>query len=146
MAAMVPTPTTEEAMTPKIELKPAGVAAGDPMLAKKPNVAGFKFVGGKKSEWSGPLTDVTSPIFDLETGKRSVIGSLPDMSPEDAVEAVNAAAAAWDKGQGAWPQMSLAMRIAAIEKFVEELAKSRQSMVDGAPPAAPAPVHSSSSS
>ena len=52
------------------------------------------------------------------------------MSPEDAKEAVEAAAVAWDKGQGEWPQMSLAQRIAAIEGLVVELQKAREAMVN----------------
>ena len=93
-------------------------------------MAGFTFIGGKKAEWSGATTDVTSPIFDLATGKRAKIGELPDMSEKDAIQAVEAAAAAWDKGQGEWPQLSLAKRIAAVEKFLEELQKVRAPMVD----------------
>lgn len=111
-------------------LKPASIGASDPMWARKPNCVGFKFMAGKKTEWTGPLDDVTSPVYDAATGKRAVIGSLPTMSETDAVEAVEAAAAAWDKGQGEWPRMSLAKRIAAIEKFMEELLKVREQMID----------------
>lgn len=134
--AMETTPTTEEAMQPKVELKdepkvePCGVSSADEKWATKPSIAGFKFIGGKKTAWEGALTDVTSPIFDKATGRRSVIGSLPDMAEADAIESVNAAAAAWDKGQGEWPQMSLAKRIAAIEALFTELAKSRDAMIE----------------
>jgi len=121
------TPTTAEATAPP--LPPAGICSADPEWATKPDVAGFKFIGGKKTEWTGPTTDVTSPIFDTATGKRSVIGTLPDMSPSDAKEAIDAAALAWDKGQGVWPRMSLAKRIAAVELFMEELLKARTPMV-----------------
>ena len=42
---------------------------------------------------------------------------------------VQGAAAAWDKGQGEWPRMSLANRIEAIERLVLELRKAREQMV-----------------
>ena len=65
------TPSTPEAMNQQV-LKPAGITTTDEMWAKKPSVAGFKFIGGVKTEWSGPMTDVMSPIFDTATGARSV--------------------------------------------------------------------------
>ena len=111
-------------------LPPAQCSASDAAWATKPYLAGFKFIGGKKTEWTGPLDDVTSPIVDSATGKRAVIGSLPTMSDEDAVEAVEAAAAAWDQGQGEWPRMSLTKRIVAVEKFMEELLKVRPEMIN----------------
>jgi len=123
------TPTTEQAMI-QTTLEPCQCGPEDPMWSTKPNVSGFKFVGGKKSEWTGKMDDVTSPIFDAATGKRAVIGSLPTMEIPDAVEAVEAAAAAWDKGQGVWPRMSLAKRIEAIEKYLEELNKFRTPMIN----------------
>ena len=46
-----------------------------------------------------------------------------------ALEAVNAAAAAWDRGQGVWPRMSLEARIDAIESFVKSLRKRRSELV-----------------
>ena len=73
---------------------------------------------------------VTSPIFDEATGERAVIGQLPSMSSEDAMAAVTSAVAAWDKGQGEWPQMKLADRIAAIEAVVIELRSMRAQIVE----------------
>jgi glyceraldehyde-3-phosphate dehydrogenase (NADP+) len=76
------------------------------------------------------MDEVTSPIFDESTGLRAVIGSMPRMSSDDAIEAVRAAAAAWDKGQGAWPQMKLIDRIAAVEATVAELRAIRSDIVE----------------
>eukprot|EP00965_Chrysotila_dentata_P180700 5964173-Pleurochrysis_carterae.AAC.1 len=39
-------------------------------------------------------------------------------------------ASAWDRGQGEWPQMSLAARIAAIEAVCEELQSIRDEIVN----------------
>lgn len=112
-------------------LPPASVGPESGWFAKKPMVDGvFKFIGGEKLPFSGDAIDVTSPIVDATTGKRAVVGRLAQFSEADSVAAVHAAAAAWDRGQGTWPQMSLAGRIDAIERFVVELKKSRQAMVD----------------
>jgi len=88
-----------------------------------------KFIGGTKTPWTGDCVEVTSPIVD-ESGARIPIGKVAALNPEDAVEAIEAAAQAWDKGQGVWPQMSLASRIAAIEKFIELLQPVRESIVN----------------
>jgi len=42
---------------------------------------------------------------------------------------VRAAAVAWDRGQGVWPRLPLAKRIAAIERLVVELRAIREQMV-----------------
>jgi len=112
-------------------LPPAAAGPNDEMYKKKPMVnCDFKFIGGKKVPFVGNSIDVTSPIYDEATGARTVIGRLPQFSTEDALEAINAAAAAWDRGQGTWPQMSLAERITAIENVVSELRKIREEIVN----------------
>ena len=97
-----------------------------------PHVDGgaFKFIGGKQVPYEGKTLTVTSPIYDLETQERMAIGTLPDMVAENAVDAVNAAAEAWDRGQGQWPQMSLAARIDAIEKVVAALRERRSELIN----------------
>ena len=111
-------------------LEPAAVSPKDDRYAAKPVVdCSFKFVGGSTSAWSGKTDVATSPIYNATTGARAVLGAIPSMGEEEAMEAVQAAAAAWDKGQGEWPRMSLANRIEAIERLVLELRKAREQMV-----------------
>ena len=112
-------------------LPPAGVKKTDERYVNRCNVDGaFKFIGGEKRPFEGKLITVSSPIFEVEGNSRSPIGTLPDMTTQDAVDAVQAAAAAWDKGQGVWPQMPLAERINAIEALVEALKERRSDLVD----------------
>ena len=112
-------------------LPPAGVRKSDQHYVNRPQTdCAFTFIGGKQSAHEGTVVDVTSPIFDVDTGERVVIGRLPAMADADALKAVHAAAAAWDKGQGEWPQMPLSKRIDAIERLVEELKQRRSEIVN----------------
>jgi glyceraldehyde-3-phosphate dehydrogenase (NADP+) len=96
----------------------------------KPHVAGnVVFINGKTEPWEGKTTAVTSPIIDAETGERAVIGELAAMDEATALRALDGAVNAWDKGQGAWPQMSLKSRIAAIEAVVNDLKARRSEIV-----------------
>ena len=95
------------------------------------------FVNGKQvlldggvHPWRGPSAEVTSPIRDERTGERTVIGELAQMGEDDAVKAVEAAAAAWNRGQGEWPQMPLAQRIERIQAVVEALKQRRDEIVN----------------
>ena len=110
---------------------PASVDASDSMWDSRPFVDGRKTcIGGVVEAWSGPSEEVTSPVFDARTGKRLVIGQLATMGEVDAVRAVEASAAAWDRGQGAWPQMSLAERIERVEGAVAALKERRDEIVN----------------
>jgi len=110
---------------------PISIAPSDEAYKTKPDVDGaFKFVGGERTPWEGDITEVTSPIIDDSTGKRALIGRVAALQESDAVDAVEAAAKAWDKGQGTWPQMSLAARIAAIRRFIDCLKPSRERIVN----------------
>ena len=110
----------------------AGVRKGDLMYDQRPHVDGgaFRFINGQLTPYKGKTLEVTSPVYDLDTDARMPIGTLPDMDSKDALEALDAATAAWDQGQGEWPRMSLAARIAAIERFVEALRERRTELVN----------------
>ena len=97
----------------------------------KPHVNGNRILlDGGVHAWQGPSTDVSSPIQDAETGKRTVIGTLAQMGEEDAIRAVEAAAMAWDRGQGEWPQMPLAGRIERVQAVVAALKERRDEIVN----------------
>lgn len=88
------------------------------------------FIGGELVEWSGATIEATSTIVDERTGARAVLGRLAAMDEESSVRAVEAAAAAWDGGQGEWPQTPLPDRIAALEKFWTVLRARRDEIVE----------------
>ncbi len=88
-------------------------------------------LGGEIRRWDGPAQEVVSPICD-ETAAGPVprvIGSVPQFDEAAALAALDAAAAAWDNGRGAWPTMPVAGRIAALEGFVHRMIDRRDEVV-----------------
>src|SRR3989304_1260781 len=73
--------------------------------------------------WDGPVQEVTSPVCDeTPTGPvQRVIGSFPLFGAKEALEALDAAGRAWDKGPGAWPPMAVAGRVAPAEGVVHRM-------------------------
>lgn len=116
----------------KCPTQPAlSIAPDSEQYGRKPMIeAAFKFIGGERLPFSGDMVDVTSPVVDASTGERALIGRVAQFNEDDARAAVEAAATAWDRGQGPWPQMSLADRIRAIEQYVENLKVIREQVVD----------------
>ena len=109
-------------------LPPAGVHAND---RPRPSVDGaFTFIGGVLSPHARDADDVRSPIWDLETGERAVIGKLARMVETEALAALDAAVTAWDSGQGAWPRMPLGERIRAVEAVMASLSERRSEIID----------------
>jgi glyceraldehyde-3-phosphate dehydrogenase (NADP+) len=88
---------------------------------------------GKICSWEGTLAEVSSPIcLPQADGSflRPVIGRVPAMDEAAALAGLNAAVRAWDYGRGPWPTMSVAGRIAAVERFAAEMLKVRQEVVN----------------
>jgi glyceraldehyde-3-phosphate dehydrogenase (NADP+) len=86
---------------------------------------------GKVLSWTGPLQEVSSPICLNENGqiKRVIIGRVPSMDENAAMEGLKAAVRAWDNGRGKWPTMSVKDRISAVEKFVVRMRQVREEVV-----------------
>mmetsp|Transcript_6755 Transcript_6755/g.12776 ORF Transcript_6755/g.12776 Transcript_6755/m.12776 type:complete len:510 (+) Transcript_6755:48-1577(+) len=86
-------------------------------------------MAGSVKEWSGPTSDVYSPICHADNAPVK-IGSNAVYSAEQSVAALEAADRAWLDGRGAWPQTKIADRIASVQRFVEKLLEVRQKMID----------------
>jgi len=54
---------------------------------------------------------------------------VPNLSEKEALEALDAACKAYDKGQGVWPTMKVAERIEIMEVFVEKMKATREEVV-----------------
>ncbi|MBD0777444.1 NADP-dependent glyceraldehyde-3-phosphate dehydrogenase [Maribacter sp. ANRC-HE7] len=86
-------------------------------------------VNGELKEWTGKVTEVYSTISSTEKYKPTLLGTIPDMGEKEALEALDAATGAYNRGQGAWPTMLVRDRIACMEVFVEKMKTKREEVV-----------------
>lgn len=86
-------------------------------------------VSGELKQWSGNSTEVYSTISSTSEYKPTLLGTVPDLGADEAMEALNSALKAYDKGQGLWPTMKVVDRIACMQKFVEQMKTKREEVV-----------------
>jgi glyceraldehyde-3-phosphate dehydrogenase (NADP+) len=86
-------------------------------------------VNGELKKWTGQTTPVYSTISSTENYEPTLLGSIPFMGETEAMEAVDAAAAAYNNGQGLWPTMKVVDRIKCMEDFVSQMKATRSEVV-----------------
>jgi glyceraldehyde-3-phosphate dehydrogenase (NADP+) len=88
-------------------------------------------LNGEMVSWDGPVNEVYSPVCIPGTDglTRKIVGTYPDTSPKEAMEALDAALAAYDNGMGKWPSMSIEKRIECMQNFVYLMIKQRSLVV-----------------
>jgi glyceraldehyde-3-phosphate dehydrogenase (NADP+) len=86
-------------------------------------------VDGILKEWKGKTANVFSTISSTKEYQPTLLGTVPDLGENEALEALHAAEKAYDRGQGLWPTMKVADRIAAMEKFVSQMKTKREEIV-----------------
>jgi glyceraldehyde-3-phosphate dehydrogenase (NADP+) len=86
-------------------------------------------VGGELKSWTGATSEVYSTISSTEDYKPTLLGTIPTLGENEALEALDAACDAYKKGQGLWPTMKVVDRIACMEKFVEQMKTKREEVV-----------------
>ena len=86
-------------------------------------------VDGELKKWEGQTTAVFSTISSTEEYAPTILGSIPFMGENEALEAVNAASKAYDNGQGLWPTMKVADRIKCMSNFVTQMKATRTEVV-----------------
>ncbi|WP_310554541.1 NADP-dependent glyceraldehyde-3-phosphate dehydrogenase [Flavobacterium sp.] len=86
-------------------------------------------VNGELKKWTGETTSVYSTISSTETYQPTVLGSIPSMGEVEANLVVEAAVAAYDKGQGLWPTMKVVDRIKCMQNFVTQMKATRAEVV-----------------
>mmetsp|Transcript_26009 Transcript_26009/g.65622 ORF Transcript_26009/g.65622 Transcript_26009/m.65622 type:complete len:558 (-) Transcript_26009:185-1858(-) len=107
------------------------VKADDPAYINRPNIDGAKFfVNGEIKPWTGAIQEVYAPIFLEGTTEKVLIGRQARMTPKESLEALDAAVAAWGKGNGEWAKAPMKARIQAMEKFVKILKTKRDVIVN----------------
>lgn len=86
---------------------------------------------GAMIQWNGAVHEVYSPLC-LRTEKglvRKRIGTYPVCTENEAMEALDAAVAAYNNGRGEWPTMSVAGRIACVENFTHKMIGQKEGVV-----------------
>ena len=86
-------------------------------------------VNGELKKWSGATSDVFSTISSTEEYAPTLLGSIPLLEKDQAMEALESASQAYNNGQGLWPTMKVADRIACMEKFVEQMKTKREQVI-----------------
>jgi glyceraldehyde-3-phosphate dehydrogenase (NADP+) len=89
-------------------------------------------VDGEIITWQGEQKDVFSPVQIVTDGVVTPyrLGSYPMLSAEAALQALEAAADAYDLGRGEWPTMSVQKRIEHMLNFVKRMKEKRTEVVN----------------
>jgi glyceraldehyde-3-phosphate dehydrogenase (NADP+) len=97
----------------------------------EPRVQRGFLAAGRIHEWDGPLEEVLSPVALRGDGgaERVSIGAYPKLTGAEARLALDGAAAAWDRGRGEWPTMSVADRLRHVEQFLFRMIEVRDEVV-----------------
>ena len=86
-------------------------------------------VDGRLKPWNGDTENVYSTISSTEEYQKTLLGTVPQLGEAEALEALDAACDAYNKGKGEWPTMKVADRIAHMEKFVSQMKTKRAEVV-----------------
>ena len=89
-------------------------------------------INGKLKKWKGDKTSVYSTIQTPDndgTLKPTLLGSIPDMGTESAIEALKSAEQAYGRGKGLWPTMKVIERLKCMEVFVKKMKVHREIVV-----------------
>tara|TARA_R110002073_G_scaffold148335_5_gene301440 strand:- start:1118 stop:2695 length:1578 start_codon:yes stop_codon:yes gene_type:complete len=86
-------------------------------------------VNGELKPWPGEIAEVYSTISSTKDYKPTLLGTIPQLGKAEAIEALDSACLAYNKGQGLWPTMKVIDRIACMEKFVEQMKTKRDKVV-----------------
>ncbi|MCH1431613.1 MAG: NADP-dependent glyceraldehyde-3-phosphate dehydrogenase [Flavobacteriaceae bacterium] len=84
-------------------------------------------INGKIKKWKGATSEVYSVI--PTEGQPTLLGTIPDMETDTALEALEAAEKAFNRGQGLWPTMKVGERLKCMEIFVEKMKTHREEVV-----------------
>ena len=84
-------------------------------------------INGKIKKWKGATSEVYSVI--PTEGQPTLLGTIPDMETDTALEALEAAEKAFNRGQGLWPTMKVGERLKCMETFVEKMKTHREEVV-----------------
>jgi len=116
-----------ESVFPRETEIPAAYAWPSPMDQRE------YLIQGKLHLWEGLQREIYSPVCVERNGELSqhLLGSMPMLTEKEALLALDAACQAYDRGNGAWPTMSVEDRIRHVETFIEAVKEKRNDVVLG---------------
>ncbi|HEY1202377.1 MAG TPA: aldehyde dehydrogenase family protein, partial [Niastella sp.] len=88
-------------------------------------------LNGELVPWNGPVTNIYSPVCipTPDGPKKKLLGSIPNTTPKESLEALAAAEAAYANGLGEWPTMPVEGRIKCMQKFVYLMIQQRSLVI-----------------
>ncbi len=86
-------------------------------------------VNGELKAWNGDFAEVYSTISSTKTYAPTLLGTVPNLTEKEGLEALDAAHKAYNQGQGLWPTMRVEDRIECIEEFAEQMKTKRDAVV-----------------
>jgi glyceraldehyde-3-phosphate dehydrogenase (NADP+) len=88
-------------------------------------------INGELHFWEGDVEAVISPIhLQTDSGLKPVIvGDFPLLSEQESLAALKAAVAAYDRGRGRWPTMTVEHRIERVQDFAYRMQETRTEVV-----------------
>ncbi len=88
-------------------------------------------VGGELRPWEGPMQEVASPVCirGRDGCAPLVLGHYPSLTPEVALQALDAASLAYDQGRGAWPTLPVQERIECVADFAFRMKQKKNEIV-----------------
>jgi glyceraldehyde-3-phosphate dehydrogenase (NADP+) len=88
-------------------------------------------IDGEMAPWKDHVVDVFSPVYVRKSKAliKKRIGSYPEMTGQEALQALAAARRAFSPGKGRWSSLPLSLRIGCVERFLERLGSLRENIV-----------------
>lgn len=95
-----------------------------------PIIQSHYLINGELRKWKGDYNEVYSPIY-IKRGDEfdNYLGKYPLVGIEQAMEAVDAAVAAYNHGKGKWATMTVERRIKCVQQFVSLMKEQREEVV-----------------
>jgi glyceraldehyde-3-phosphate dehydrogenase (NADP+) len=84
---------------------------------------------GELIPWEGESDEVYSTISSTKDYQSTLLGTIPHLNEKTALDVLESACNAYAKGQGEWPIMKVAQRIACMEDFVSQMKTKREEVV-----------------
>lgn len=84
---------------------------------------------GELIPWEGEFDEIYSTISSTKDYQPTLLGSIPHLNEKTALDVLESACNAYAKGQGEWPTMKVAQRIACMENFVSQMKTKREEVV-----------------